>query len=101
MTKEELLEEVDQERKWLDVAGYTAYNVDIVFHSICQNIKALEQEPCEDYISRAEAIRLFEQRFVELQKAHQQDKQLGINWCINTIKDMPPVVHAQMSEVSE
>lgn len=49
----------------------------------------------EDYISRKQAIRLFEQRFIELQKVHQQDMQLGVNWCINTIKDMPSVTPTQ------
>ncbi len=55
------------------------------------NILEQESKTDGDCISRAEAIRLFEQRFIELQKAHQQDKQLGVNWCINTIKDMPSV----------
>lgn len=54
-------------------------------------IKALEQQPCEDAISRADLIEKYEERFIELQKAHQMDKQLGINWCINTLKEMPPV----------
>ena len=42
-------------------------------------IKALEQEHCEDAVSRAELLKLYENRFIELQKVHQMDKQLGIN----------------------
>ena len=54
-------------------------------------IKALEQEECEDCISRKEALKLFDDRFIELQKVHQKDKQYGVNWCINTLKDLPSV----------
>lgn len=53
--------------------------------------KALEQQPSEDCVSRAELLKKYEDRFIELQRAHQQDKQLGVNWCINTLKHMPPV----------
>ena len=58
-------------------------------------VKAVEQEPCEDAISRTYLLKKFEDRFIELQKAHQKEKQLGINWCINTLKDMPPVKPTQ------
>jgi hypothetical protein len=54
-------------------------------------VKALEQEPCEDAVSRQAVLKKFENRFIELQKAHQKEKQLGVNWCINTLNDMPPV----------
>ena len=54
-----------------------------------------EQKPCEDAISRTYLLKKFEDRFIELQKAHQKEKQLGINWCINTLKDMPPVTPTQ------
>jgi len=56
-------------------------------------IKALEQQPSDDCVSRANLLKKFEDRFIELQKAHQTDKQLGVNWCINTLKDTPPVTH--------
>lgn len=55
-------------------------------------IKALDQEFCEDCVSRAELLKIYENRFIELQKAHQMDKQLGINWCINTLKGLPSVI---------
>lgn len=54
--------------------------------------KALEKEPCEDAVSRANLLKKFEDRFIELQKAHQTDIQLGVNWCINTLKEEPPVI---------
>lgn len=54
-------------------------------------IKALEQSS-EDCVSRADLLKLYEDRFIELQKAHQTDKQLGVNWCINTLKELPPVI---------
>lgn len=53
--------------------------------------RLLEQQPCDDCVSRADLLKEYENRFIELQKAHQTDKQLGVNWCINTLKDMPPV----------
>jgi hypothetical protein len=56
-----------------------------------KTIKMLQAEPCEDAVSRAELLKIYEDRFIELQKAHQKEKQLGANWCINTLKDMPPV----------
>lgn len=54
-----------------------------------------KKEPCEDAISRTYLLKKFEDRFIELQKAHQKEKQLGINWCINTLKDMPPIKPTQ------
>ena len=57
-----------------------------------------EQEPCEDCISRKEALKLFEDRFIELQKLKHlkdnkglEDRQLGVNYCINILKDLPSV----------
>lgn len=34
MTREEALKKLEFERKWLSDAGYTAYNIDIVFDTI-------------------------------------------------------------------
>ncbi len=59
----------------------------------------LQKNHCHDAISRAYAIKLLEDRFLELQKIKkipgnekQEDVQLGINWCINTIREMDGVV---------
>ena len=41
MTKEEALQKLEFERKWLSDAGYNAYNVDIAFDSIRTIIKVL------------------------------------------------------------
>ena len=61
-------------------------------------IKALEQEPCEDAVSRKELLKIYEDRFFELQKLKHlkdnkglEDRQYGVNWCINTLKDLPSV----------
>ena len=54
-------------------------------------IQALKQEPCEDAVSRTNLLKHFEDRFIELQKAHRKDLQFGINWCINTLLDAPSV----------
>lgn len=58
-----------------------------------------QKNHCNDAISRAYAIELLEDRFFELQKIKklpgnekQEDVQLGINWCINTIREMDGVV---------
>ncbi len=58
-------------------------------------IKIIAQEDC---ISRTEVLKVFDDKFLELQKAKQlpenktaKDKQLGVNWCINTVKDLPSV----------
>ena len=50
-----------------------------------------EQKHCEDAVSREDLLKKFEDRFIELQKVHRTDEQLGVNWCINTLKDEPPV----------
>lgn len=58
-----------------------------------------QKNHCHDAISRSYAIELLEDRFLELQKIKkipgnekQEDVQLGINWCINTIREMDGVV---------
>lgn len=54
-------------------------------------MELLEQQPSEDCVSRKELLKLYGNRAFELQKTHQTDKQLGINWCINTLNELPPV----------
>jgi hypothetical protein len=63
-----------------------------------ETLKMLQAEPCEDAVSRAELLKIYEDGFDELQKIKHSkynkganDRQLGVNWCINTLKDMPPV----------
>lgn len=65
-------------------------------------IKALEQEPCEDCISRKGLLKIYEDRFLELQKIKRlkdnkgaEDRQMGVNYCINILKEMPPVTPQQ------
>ena len=60
-------------------------------------IKALEQEPCEDCISRAEVRRVLGNEVFELMKVSRKDnpkvdaKIGGINWSLNTIMELPSV----------
>ena len=51
--------EIEKQEKWLMIAGYNTYNVDIAFNSI-KSALALDQEPCEDAISRQAAIDIIE-----------------------------------------
>jgi hypothetical protein len=62
----------------------------------------MTREDCNDVVSRAELLKIYEDGFIELQKIKHlknnkgaNDRQLGINWCINTLKDMPPVIPTQ------
>ena len=57
-----------------------------------------EQEPCEDAVSRKELLKIYEDRFWELQKLKHlkenkgaEDRQLGVNYCINILREMPSV----------
>lgn len=53
MTKEELLKKIDFEKSWLYECGIFGSDVDIAFHAIKKKvIEALEQDLCEDCISR-------------------------------------------------
>lgn len=53
-------------------------------------IKALEQEPCEDCISRQAVKSILGDRYIELQKRH-DDKRLETNYCLNTILELPSI----------
>lgn len=55
-----------------------------------------------DCISRKELLKIYENRFIELQKLKHlkdnkgaEDRQMGVNYCINILKEMPPVTSAQ------
>lgn len=82
MTKDQAIDKLKLSAKYCVVPTVEALNM---------AIKSLEQQPSDDCVSRRDTLKKFEDRFIELQKAHQMDKQLGVNWCINTLKDMPPV----------
>lgn len=58
MTKEELLKKIDFEKNWLYDCGIFGSDVDIAFHAIKKRvIEALDQEPCEDCISREHLLK--------------------------------------------
>ena len=85
MTKEQAIE-------WLKSLNYCdGEETQEVAQAIDIAIQALEQPTCEDCVSRKELLKLYGNRAFELQKTHQTDKQLGINWCINTLNELPPV----------
>lgn len=60
------------------------------------------QDPCTDAISRKALLKIYEDRFLELQKMKHlkdnkgaEDRQMGVNYCINILKEMPPVTPAE------
>lgn len=79
-----------------------AYNIhgvmDVIDADNCKKIiKALKQEPCEDAVSRKKLLKIYEDRFTELQKLKHlkdnkgaEDRQMGVNYCINILKELPP-----------
>lgn len=79
-----ILGDREEFKKWLDRIKWNVRKVD-------ELARKLEQAPCEDCVNLANLLKKFEDRFIELQKAHKKDMQLGVNWCINTLKDTPPV----------
>ncbi len=100
MTKEELREHCEKQVKycemWAENRGQKPSGKIYEEHKLILDlIKALKQQTSDDCVSRAELLKKYEDRFIELQKARQQDKQLGVNWCINTLKDTPPVAPTQ------
>lgn len=91
MTKEELLKKIDFEKNWLYECGIFGSDVDIAFHAIKKSvIETLEQEPCEDCISRQAVKSILGDRYIELQKRH-DDKRLETNYCLNTILELPSI----------
>lgn len=82
-----------KEKLYIEWQKFLEHNLDYagISEAYKMAFKALEQESCTDAISRQAVLKVYEDRFIELQKAHLKDTQLGINWCINTLKDMPSV----------
>lgn len=62
-----------------------------------RKLRALQQEPCEDAISRQSVKRALEDRFMELQKRH-DDKRYETNYCLNTILELPSVTVQEKAE---
>ena len=85
MTKEELLKKIDFEKSWLCDCGIFGSDVDIAFHAIKNKvIEALEQEPCEDAVSRQAVIDEIE--FFQINPQH-----FDFVGLIDNIKGMPSV----------
>lgn len=86
------LEALDMATKALEKEGYYKDLAQSYERTITKLTEAIaERQSCDDCVSRRDTLKKFEDRFIELQKAHQMDKQLGVNWCINTLKEMPPI----------
>lgn len=58
MTKEEVLNKIETEEKWLSDAGYNTYNADVAFNSIKQAVKSmvLGQKSTENFESTKDHI---------------------------------------------
>ena len=80
----------EMQEEYIEGEGYERHPLP-EYYALDMAIKALEQPTSDDSVSRTDLLKIYENRFIELQKAHQTDKQLGVNWCINTLKDMPPI----------
>ena len=91
MTREEAINQLQDAKD-----GYKEY---LSNEALDMAIKALEQEPCDDAISRKELLKIYEDRFSELQKLKHlkdnkgaEDRQMGVNYCINVLKALPSVI---------
>lgn len=81
MTKEELLKKIDFEKKWLYDCGIFGSDVDIAFHAIKNKvIEALEQEECEDAISRQAVIDILDDMTKDYAKSNDFEKVNGVAW---------------------
>ena len=96
MTKEELKEHCKRQveccEMWARNNGGEPHGKVYEEHKLVLDLINTLDQSGEDCVSRADLLKLYEDRFIELQKAHHTDKQLGINWCINTLKEMPHVI---------
>lgn len=61
-----------------------------------------EEAPAIDCVDRERLLKIYEDRFLELQKLKQlkenkgaEDRQLGVNYCINILREMPTVTPQQ------
>lgn len=86
--------------KMLQRLAYNIHGVmDVIDADNCKKIiKALKQEPCEDAVSRKKLLKIYEDRFTKLQilkhlkdNKGAEDRQMGVNYCINILKELPPV----------
>lgn len=95
MTDEELIEGLYKIKAWAEVAG------DVDFWETANNtIRLLEQQPCEDCISREAVKRILADQRDELVKLHTVNPEdnpkadamaYGVNWSLNTLMELPSV----------
>lgn len=84
--KEERMNREEAIKEWIIPALKNTWNE----KKNAEILKALEQEPCEDAVSRQAAKKALEDRFMELQKRH-DDARYETNYCLNTILELPTV----------
>lgn len=89
MTKEEALQKLEFERKWLSDAGYNAYNVDIAFDSIRTIIKVLcGDEPILNKIrDDIEEYKSRQLSFAIGVKDLEEGKQVALEYVLNIIDE--------------
>ena len=81
MTREELLKKIDFEKSWLYDCGIFGSDVDIAFHVIKNSvIETLEQEECEDCISRKAVIDILNDMTKDYAKSNDFEKVNGVAW---------------------
>ncbi len=84
-------------RGYIEVPGGTYYDADKWRESITVISKWLEQEPCDDAVSIQVAKKALEDRFIELQKRH-DDTRYETNYCLNTILELPLVTPKEKAD---
>lgn len=69
-----------------------------VNHKYCDYESTTKNDLGVDSVSRKELLKIYEDRFWELQKLKHlkdnkgaEDRQMGVNYCINILKEFPPV----------
>jgi hypothetical protein len=90
MTTEEAIKTLKENMCAQCAYGSDMENCDI---SYCDNrdaIKALEQEPCDDAISREEALKEMQNYYDDCAKTSEYTR-LGFETAMNVVKELPPV----------
>ena len=88
MTRKEAIYVLDRMKTWSKELS------DEEIEALVIAIKTIDQELCEDAISRQAAKKALEDRFIELQKRHSENR-YETNFCLNTILELPSVTPQQ------
>jgi hypothetical protein len=102
MTNGEKLKEVFPNGVLTSISNSYYWGNDILVSKSWWNAEYKESTPKNDLgvdaVSRKELLKIYEDRFLELQKLKHlkdnkgaEDRQMGVNYCINILKELPPV----------